>query len=438
MKRHAILFLSLSLLVWPVLAKELTVKFKVFPQSYDLLADGAVIKPSTNNGEWRSYRLADTRRLYCLTAADCRPYLLNLDPTKTHQLELKLDRSNTLLDLVGEFPTGSQPKSVKFTPDGQHALVAELNGRGVDLYETEPWRFVRQIEIPPLGKKNQAGYVEFAMLPWQNEIWVSQMTTGQVHVLSLDDFSYKQSINVGGEWSKVSCVHPDHQLAFVSNWLSEDVSVLDAVNHKLLRRVKCSGTPRGMAVSPDKQYLWVTIYATANLDKIRLSDFKRVKTLSWPGIGAKRHVLIHPDGKTMYVSDMENGDIWVIDLASEKLIKRIPIAPKLNTFDMTPDGRLLFISSRGENNPVTYLEKGPDFGTLSVVDTQTLQKIDWVWGRNQPTGLAVHPNGHIIACTDFLDDNLEVWDCSRLLAQLTNQQVSSAALATGSAAAPRP
>jgi YVTN family beta-propeller protein len=297
---------------------------------------------------------------------------------------------------------------------------------------------VRQIEIPPpKGEKNQSGYVEFAMLPWQNEIWVSQMTTGRIHVLRMDDFSYQQSISVNGDWSKVICVHPDRQLAFVSNWLSEDVSVIDVVNHKLLRKVKVSGTPRGMAVSPDRQYLYVTIYATANIDKIRLSDFKRVKTLSWPGIGAKRHVLINPAGTTMYVSDMENGDIWVIDVATEKLVKRIPIAPKLNTFDMTPDGRLLFISSRGENNPVTYLEKGPDFGTMSVVDTHTLSKIDWVWGRSQPTGLAVHPDGRLVACTDFLDNNLEVWDISRLLASLAPQPAGPLT-ASLSATAPSP
>lgn len=437
MNCRCILVLALPLLVWPLAAKDINVRFKIFPQKYDLVLDDVIIKPSSIRGEWRSYALKDLRQCYILQAKGYQPYFLNLDPNKTRQLELKLDRTDSLLDLVGEYPTGSQPKSVAFTPDGRHALVAQLSGKGVDLYETAPFRWIRQIDIPPpKGEKNQSGYVEFAMLPWQNEIWVSQMTTGRVHILKMDDFSYKQSINVGGSWSKVICVHPDHQLAFVSNWLSEDVSVIDAVNHKLLRKVKVSGTPRGMAVSPDKQFLYVTIYATANIDKIRLSDFKRVKTLSWPGIGAKRHVLINPDGTTMYVSDMENGDIWVIDLATEKLVKRIPIAPKLNTFDMTPDGRLLFISSRGENNPVTYLEKGPDFGTMSVVDTRTLEKIDWVWGRNQPTGLAVHPNGHLVACTDFLDNNLEVWDFSRLLAALDQPAPALTASLPGSSPMP--
>ena len=236
----------------PAFSKDMLVKFKVFPQKYDMYVGESIIKPSSQKGEWRTYSLPDSLQPYTLQAVNYRPYILNIDPKKTKQLELKMDRLDSLIDLVGEFPTGSQPKSVVFTPDGLHALVAQLSGKGVDLYETEPFRFVRQIDIPPLGKKNQSGYVEFAMLPWQNEIWVSQMTTGQVHVLSMDDFAYKMSINVGGNWSKVICVHPDHQLAFVSNWLSEDVSVIDTVKHKLLRKVKCTGTPRGLAVSPDK------------------------------------------------------------------------------------------------------------------------------------------------------------------------------------------
>jgi YVTN family beta-propeller protein len=438
MKRVIFLFGAVALMAPLLLAKDLSVRLKVFPQQYDVILEGTVVKPATVKGEWRTYHLRDQAMCYLLQAPGYRPYYLNLDPAKNQQIELKMDRTDSLIDLVGEFPTGSQPKSVAFTPDGRHALVAQLSGKGVDLYETMPFRWLRQIDIPPpKGEKNQSGYVEFAMLPWQNEIWVSQMTTGRVHVLEMDDFSYKQSFSVNGAWSKVICVHPDRQLAFVSNWLSEDISVIDAVNHKLLRKVKVTGTPRGMAVSPDRQFLYVTIYATANIDKIRLSDFKRVKTLTWPGIGAKRHVLINPAGTEMYVSDMENGDIWVIDVATEKLIKRIPIAPKLNTFDMTPDGRLLFISSRGENNPATYLEKGPDFGTMSVVDTRTLSKIDWVWGRNQPTGLAVHPGGRLVACTDFLDNNLEVWDISRLLASL-EQQSAGPLTASLSATAPSP
>ena len=364
--------------------------------------------------------------------------MLQIEAGKTKRLELKMDRADSLLDLVGEFPTGRQPKSVAFTPDGKFALVAQLSGSGVDLYQTEPFQRLRQIDIPNKTKKNQLGYVEFAMLPWQDEIWVSQMTTGQIHILRMSDFSYLQSIPTGGEWSKVICVHPDHKLAFVSNWLSNSVSVIDPVSHKLLRTVKCSGTPRGMAVSPDGLYLWVAIYEPGNVDKISLKDFKRVKTMTWQVVGAKRHVVIHPDGTTMFISDMEQGDIWVFDLASEKLLKRVKIAPKLNTFDITPDGRLLFISSRGENNPDSYLEKGPDFGTMSVMDTRTLTKVDWVWGRNQPTGLAVHPTGHMVACTGVLDDNLGVWDCSRLMARLQASESASVISSSPSGTVPSP
>jgi DNA-binding beta-propeller fold protein YncE len=35
--------------------------------------------------------------------------------------------------------------------------------------------------------------------------------------------------------------------------------------------------------------------------------------------------------------------------------------------------------------------------------------VDWTWGRNQPTGLAVSPDGRSVAFSNFLDDDIEVY-----------------------------
>ena len=35
--------------------------------------------------------------------------------------------------------------------------------------------------------------------------------------------------------------------------------------------------------------------------------------------------------------------------------------------------------------------------------------MDWAWGRNQPTGLAVSPDGRTVAFSNFLDDEIELY-----------------------------
>jgi sugar lactone lactonase YvrE len=48
-----------------------------------------------------------------------------------------------------------------------------------------------------------------------------------------------------------------------------------------------------------------------------------------------------------------------------------------------------------------------------MLNPQDLTVIDKVWGRNQPTGLAVSPDGKLLAFTDFLDANLELYRIER-------------------------
>jgi sugar lactone lactonase YvrE len=44
-----------------------------------------------------------------------------------------------------------------------------------------------------------------------------------------------------------------------------------------------------------------------------------------------------------------------------------------------------------------------------MLDTETLTLIERVWGRNQPTGLDVSPDGKLMVFTDFLDNNLQLY-----------------------------
>ncbi len=388
------------------------VSFKVFPSEYQVYEDDIQLKPLRTSKEWRSYRLKNQKKVYLLLARGYQSFPLLIDPQKTKSVEIKLERLESKLQLLGEFPTGSQPKSVIFSPDGSYALVAQLSGAGFDLYQTEPFKFVREIDIPPRGNKS-TGFVEFAFVPWNNEVWISQMTTAEVHIYSLDDFAYKGSIKTGGSWSKVILLDSASKLAFVSNWLSEDISVIDTEKKIVLRKLKCTGIPRGMAINHDTKILYAAIFSTGNIDKFDLSSFKRLASMKL-GFGAKRHLLTSPSGDILYASDMELGQIWAISLPSEKILWKANVGPKLNTMGLSLDGKFIFVSSRGHNNPSNYLINGPDFGTSSVLDSANGQKTDWVWGRNQPTGLAVHPSKKWVAFTDFLDNNLELYDYSAL------------------------
>jgi DNA-binding beta-propeller fold protein YncE len=81
-----------------------------------------------------------------------------------------------------------------------------------------------------------------------------------------------------------------------------------------------------------------------------------------------------------------------------------------NTIAESPDGKYLYVSSRGHNNPKSYLIKGHEFGKLNVIDSQTHKMIEQIEAGNQPTGLDVSPDGKYIVLTDFLDHAMRVYE----------------------------
>jgi YVTN family beta-propeller protein len=395
-------------------AKPVYLTVKLFPQNTAVLAEGGELTPHRVQKETRTYRLSAGLTVLTLSSPGYHEKIIRLSLEGDFYLEEKLERADSRLLLAGETPTGTMPKSVVFTEDGSRLVVPLLAEKGIDVVPREDLSRRRRVELTPPEKKWK-GYVEPAVLRSRNEIWVSQMDTGQVHILDADNFTHKQTVDVKGRWSKVIAFSHDEKRAFVSNWLSEDVSVIDTETRTVLSLVPVSGVPRGMAAGKDGKFLYVCIFDTGNIDKIDLNDLKVVKTLKF-GPGAKRHIVLDDEKGVGYVSDMATGRVTSFSLADDRIIKSLWAGYNLNTLTMSADGRFLFVSSRGRNNPETYLKKGPDFGKITVIHADSLTVADWTWGRNQPTGLAVSPDGRFIAFTDFLDDNLEVYDISGLYA----------------------
>ena len=58
-----------------------------------------------------------------------------------------------------------------------------------------------------------------------------------VHVFSLSTFAWLVSFSTGGSWSKFILVSPDEKTAYVSNWESGDVSVIDTGSRSATARI---------------------------------------------------------------------------------------------------------------------------------------------------------------------------------------------------------
>ncbi len=336
--------------------------------------------------------------------------------------------------LLGSLPSGPQPKSIAFAPGGRLFFATQLAGSGIDMYDRSTMERVGTLDLAAgSGRPGSSGFVEFAVHREKRELWVSQMETGMVHVVDIDTLQLKHSFSSRGSWTKVICFDKSGEFAFVSNWLSEDITVFSTDSYAFLGRFHIGGIPRGLAVHPDNRSLYVADYSRGRLTVHDISalsggeqpepeilagliDQMSPGVVLYDGGGAQRHIAIGQRSMKMYVSDMYFGRIDIYDLRDNSRLASVPVAPKLNTIALDSREEYLYISSRGRNNPESYLIPGPDFGKIYVMDTQTMEIVDWAWGHNQPTGLALSPDGLILVSSDFLDQNLQLYDISPLSA----------------------
>ena len=320
---------------------------------------------------------------------------------------IKLELANGILQLKGEYRTGSQPKSAFFSPDGQRVFLPLLGQHGIDVFRRtgDLLEFERRLSVPG---SNSAGFVEALSDAQRRELWVSNMTKNSVHIFDLDTLEYKVSLNTGGVYPKVIAQSPDGNFTVVSNWVSRDVSIFDSDTRELLRRIPVGGIPRGMAFSPNGSLLYTAIFDEPLIAVIDMAQHRVTRNFRlYEGQGAARHI-IYRNGR-LYVSDMLRGTVNILNASTGALLRSRRIGPNINTIVLSPDGRYVFASSRGRNSPQGYLWPGPDFGAIFKLRAEDLSLVERVWGRNQPTGLDISPDGRLLVFTDFLDANLQVY-----------------------------
>ena len=406
--RIAVAVLALFTAISPLYAAQKSVNLKIFPENYTLFVDGNQVKPSSVRKYLKRITVQTGEHEFTFKSAGYIDKKEKINITnRTSELEIKLEKKESMIEQVAVFKTGPHPKSVEFTPDGKYFASALLEGTGVDLFSTSTFQKVKTIEIPHQYAKLR-NFVEIVFFTDRNEMWVSQMAANAIHVIDMKDYTYKLTIPTKGIWTKIIAMTNDHKFAFASNWESHDVSVIDVNQYKVIGKIKVAGIPRGMVTTADDKFLYVCIFSSGQIQKIDIASKKIVKTMKFPK-GAKRHILLDRDKNILYVTDMYRGSIYVINPVDDKVIKEIPVDQKLNTAKLTPDGKYLFVSSRGPNNPETYLKKGYKFGKVYIIDTDTLTIKEWIWGRNQPTGLDISPDGKYMAFTNFLDNEVEYY-----------------------------
>ena len=112
-----------------------------------------------------------------------------------------------------------------------------------------------------------------------------------------------------------------------------------------------------------------------------------------------RHVQRLPDGKLM-VACTESNEADVIDPATRKSVRRVPLGDEPEAFDLSPDGRTLYVSNEDE-------------AEVSFVDAASGKVLKSIKVGQEPEGVKVSADGKTLYVTSEVASMVHVIDVAQ-------------------------
>lgn len=295
--------------------------------------------------------------------------------------------------VVSRIPVGKRPRGILLTADGTRLLVAlsgsPIAGPGVDESTLPPADREadgigvvdvangRLLTRYPSGQDPEA----FDVSPDGRRLYVSNEETAEVTVLDLERGDIIRRVGVGEEPEGVT-VRPDGRVVYVACEADNIVTAIDTSSLEVIARIPTGPRPRMIAFSRDGALGFVTaendaavhVFDTASHAAVARIEIPRSDEAPMPA--RPMHVVLSPDGESVYVSNGRGQSVGVIDVNSRQVIRLIEdVGTRPWGMGVSGEGRFL------------YTANGPS-GDVSIIDLES-GDIRRVQVGGSPWGIAV-------------------------------------------------
>jgi YVTN family beta-propeller protein len=204
---------------------------------------------------------------------------------------------------------------------------------------------------------------------------------------------------------------------YVTNETSGDLSIIDSANHELIANIPLGKRPRGIRASHDGRTIYVALsgspIAGPGVDESKLPPPDR----SADGIGvfdvAQNKLVrvirsgsdpesfdLSRDGKLLYVSNEDAAGVSIVDIEAGKVLQTLPTGEEPEGVTTRPDGAFVYVTSE-------------DDGTVAVVDTNAGKVVKTIKAGRRPRSIVFLPDGSRAYGTAENDGLLSILDARK-------------------------
>ena len=263
------------------------------------------------------------------------------------------------LRVLAKIPVGNDPHEVIASADGKTAYVSNYGGGAfntlavLDLINQKP---LSQIDLGalrgPHGLDFAGGKVWFTAEaasaigsydPATNKIdWVfgtGQLRTHMIYVLP----DLKRIVTTNVSSATVSIIEKSAPRS--PNGASPAVNLGGDWNQTL---INVGRGDEGFDISPDGKEIWTANAQDGTISIIDFAQKKVTQTLN-ASVRTANRLKFTPDGKLVFVSMLDGADVAVLDVATHKEVKRIPVGHGAAGIQMQPDNSRAFVACTPDN-----------------------------------------------------------------------------------------
>jgi gliding motility-associated-like protein len=244
--------------------------------------------------------------------------------------------------------------------------------------------------------------------PSSGNAYVANYISNNVSVINTTNNVVLSTIPVGTSPSGVS-VSPDGSQVYITNQLSNTVSVINTATNAVTSTITVGNRPEGLAVSPDGSRVYVANSVDGTVSVINTPTNSVIATIT---VGSSpKGVCVSLDGSLVYVTNAVSNTVSVINTASNTLLSAIMVGSAPFGITMSPNGSTLYVANFSSN-------------TVSVINTTTNNIISTISVGSNPSGVSVSPDGSEVYVANITDNTVSVINTT------TNTVVSTIAVGT--------
>jgi YVTN family beta-propeller protein len=268
--------------------------------------------------------------------------------------------------------TGDQPHEVE--TDGKLAYISNYGGGNapgntLSVIDVAERKELHRVDLSPLGRPHG--------------LWVAggkcYFTAEANKIVGRYDPATNRvdwMLGTGQNTTHMVLVTPDQTRIFTANIGSDSISMIEGagVGNWNQTVIPVGKGPEGFDLSPDGRQIWAANSRDGSISVIDVATKRVVHTF---GVQTKRsnRLKFSPDDRLVLISDLDAGDLLVLEHATRKELKRIKLGKQPAGILITPDSTRAYVAVTGDDN-------------VAVIDLRSLELVDRLKTGTGPDGMA--------------------------------------------------